>query len=408
VETSDILGVLPIKELEAGVNAMTHATGDSSWMAALYLNNLLNRLNTGNKGGELAKELQRIIAACDATQKQILQCRWDKDSFNGEKAQILDNEKRRKAAVQDGEDLKTYYEGELCEVKAKLSRAEADEKSYTWRMFGNSVSIWQADVALAKEKIGRYNREIAEMEKKIEGCGKDVQGARMEEEKAGICRALANNKASIDQQEALIQTLTEREGKLQQAKIAKTNKLASLLQDTDCDSVNELLDAMDAMKTVGQAGVAHNQTGAVVLSGWLKDLNFLSSCLSKMIKDDITLDKQKKIVACLKKWTHKEEQVFCEFLRHMRPLTSIPAAALQSQRSNLDCSAIDFDTEKQVDVVAELSGFEVMPELQDVPTEEIDALCERLLAAPDVEAVVGPVVIDIPPATSDGLSLEVD
>lgn len=370
--------VLPLNELTKSVVEMTRATSNSTWMSDLYLQNLLNKLNAGHKSHFLAEEVQAVLQNIELTVSAIDKCQIAKEHANGDKQQILENAKRMKDMMEDGSNMKTYYENELRETRKQLENAEADEKRYTYNCYGPFSWVWQNDVNLAKEKVTRYTAKIQKLEEQMKKCSDEANEMRAQEEKMQISRELAKAEATIISEKNKIEQGNEKKQNLEKLRDEKLKKLVKLMKENGCDTIDEMLNAMDAMKAVGQASASQSQRGAVVLEGWIKDLNFLAVGLNRMARAK-TLKNQRSILNTLRNWTRKEDNVFCEWLRRISPLTHIPFLETREpyRRTNLPvfnndeiAKTIEWDEPRQAQIQengadTSFADVEVAPEAEE-------------------------------------------
>merc|ERR1711937_495996 len=132
-------------------------------MSTLHLGNLLNKLNAGHKGSLIANELQQLNGNIATQSDAINQCMVEKDALNGEKAQLLRNDKTMKEIRQSSAGVKTYHEMEREQIKTQCQAAEADLKNFTYKCYGPFKWVWQNDVDLAKSRVDRYTAKLEEI-----------------------------------------------------------------------------------------------------------------------------------------------------------------------------------------------------------------------------------------------------
>merc|ERR1711972_1174364 len=90
-------------------------------------------------------------------------------ALRGEMAELKEKEKNLADAKHGQDNHLKYLEKQLEDTQQKLLKATADEKNYTWWMYGSRVYVWENDVKLAKQKVARYTELQATLEDRIEG-----------------------------------------------------------------------------------------------------------------------------------------------------------------------------------------------------------------------------------------------
>lgn len=404
--------VLPLNEVTRNVITMTRATANSTWMSTLYLGNLLNKLNAGHKGSLIANELQQLNGNIATQSDAINQCMVEKDTLNGEKAQLLQNDKTMKDIRQGSAGVKTYHEKEREQIKTQCQAAEADLKNFTYKCYGPFKWVWQNDVDLAKSKVDRYTAKLEEINKKIEECVETDRELQMEEMRMNLCKEMAKVEAGINNADRKLVAGRAKKEELEKVRDEKLKKLVFLCKENGCESIDELLDAMDAMKSVGAVGSSISTTGAVVLEGWIKDLNFLGVSLERMSRGK-DLASQRRVLQVLKDFIQKPENQFCEFLRVMTPLTNIPSLETREpyQRTNLPIFNAS-EIAKTIDWEAEQAALPATnTDWADVPVAQADEdqLYERMVRSDEpLEMLVSPVEEPManPVNLSDGVDLD--
>jgi len=285
-------------------------------------------------------------------------------------------------------------------------------KNFTYKCYGPFKWVWQNDVDLAKSRVDRYTAKLEEINKKIEECVETDRELQMEEMRMSLCKEMAKVEAGINNADRKLAAGRAKKEELEKVRDEKLKKLVFLCKENGCDSIDELLDAMDAMKSVGAVGSSISTTGAVVLEGWIKDLNFLGVSLERMSRGK-DLASQRRVLQVLKDFIQKPENQFCEFLRVMTPLTNIPSLETREpyQRTNLPI----FNTSeiaKTIDWEAEQAALPATnTDWADVPVAQADEdqLYERMVRSDEpLEMLVSPVEEPManPVNLSDGIDLD--
>lgn len=417
IPKEELEAVLPLKELTMHVVEMTKAMANSGWMSALFLENLLNKLNAGTQAQDLANQVQKTLKTIDALNGKIREWEVEKVNHNAEKQQVLKDQADMEAILRDGQNMVDYYESLIQETKALLTAAEADEKRYTYNCYGPFSWVWQNDVNLAKEKVRRYNDKLQDLFAKKIDAGSQKNETQERQATKELAKKLALHEGNLtlidknlDQAEAQMKDLIKtRDGKYQ--------RLVIMMKHQGCESVDQMLNAMDAMKSVGQSGATQSMTGQVVVEGWVKDLNFFAVALNRMARAK-ALTEQIVIIENLKKWTRDPENVFCEWLRCIVPLTSIPFISdpgnpyISVDLPVLDVEKIaeniDWSKHEEPPLPTGLVDLDWVE--RTVPPSEVDAIEERLTRdghAPWQETVTPVQLPSTEPAAaqSDGVDL---
>merc|ERR1712084_80653 len=149
-------------------------------------------------GSLIANELQQLNGNIATQSDAINQCMVEKDTLNGEKAQLLQNDKTMKDIRQGSAGVKTYHEKEREQVKTQLQAGEADLKNFTYKCYGPFKWVWQNDVDLEKSKVDRYTAKLEEINKKIEECVETDRELQMEEMRMNLCKEMAKVEAGIN------------------------------------------------------------------------------------------------------------------------------------------------------------------------------------------------------------------
>lgn len=217
----------------------------------------------------------------------------------------------------------TALQAECRDVEGKLRKAEQQEHDYNYRCYGPFKWVWENDVALAKEKVKRYQAQIKEMQDKIQQAseaatsfemgvqGKEATRKRVEVEE--MVKVYRQNETSVH----------GKMKKIEKALAMAGAKLNALVKQEGKESCAHLLDSMAAMREVGQCGLQAAGTSEVMVSGWVKDVNFLGMTLSYLARKARTLGEQKQMLETLKKWTDDENNVLCVFMKAAPPVMDL-------------------------------------------------------------------------------------
>jgi len=219
-----------------------------------------------------------------------------------------------------------YLEHSLTDVQNKLDKAVADEKSFTWWMFGSRVYMYQNDVALAKEKIANYTRQQEELERRIaslkNGSDDAIKIMHMEAEKSAkdlktAQERLGNQDIKLAQEQ---RELSDLETNIKDC-LTRINKK---LVDENRASVKHMLEASIAINSFAQQAVSAASVARTGSRGW-KDTFAQIKDIVEYIEDAEDFKEQETLVYKFKKIIEADQVPAWQFIRESRPpMTLIP------------------------------------------------------------------------------------
>ena len=168
VDESKMKKALKLDDLEEAVKVLAEPRQDLIKEARTLLHNI----HLSNP--RLPHRLLGDGEPCD-TDRQLAEPQKKEDERAGKKAEASRHRAQNALRLQQLQKAKggvqehlEYCQCQLNRVEQQLGAARDDEKNYTWWMFGARSYMWANDVKLAKDKVETFNKQKAELERRIE------------------------------------------------------------------------------------------------------------------------------------------------------------------------------------------------------------------------------------------------
>jgi len=327
----------------------------------------------------LSNKLQDITEQKENCLAELQELKMTVASAEGEHQGAIVQEKAYKAAAGRKELVEQALKAELVEVEGKLRKSEQQEHDYNYRCYGPFRWVWENDVALAKEKVHRYKAQMQELQQKILAASQAVSDFELGAQGKEATRA----RVEVEERLKLHrQNLTNTQSKLEKIERAQAivgAKMSLLLKQEGKESCDHLLDAMAAMKDVGRCGLQAAGTNEVMVSGWVKDLNFLAMALSVLARKAPTLNEQKQCLQTIINWADDDANSLSKFMKTAPPVMDLSSCySFEDYQSSNKRRRTTVMTSDVTD--AEMNA--ILEELKQPVTQEVN------MQAPEMQAIV--------------------
>ena len=256
VDEAKLNRALGINALKKDMEVLTSAKGKHIVMVArIFLHNvkksnprLTHVYHLIEKADEESKRHADLVSI--AREKMADLARW-----TAEERRLKAKLANLAAAKQGREASKRYLEKELNKMDSNLKEALADQKSFTYWMFGSRAHVWENDVKLATRKVEEYTAHKASLEHRLQrllhGSDDEVKALQKEEEEAKgaygettvlLAAAVAVNKKAEDEVDGVgksvraledeIKSKLDQEGCVSFEQLIRANKVLNSFADS--------------------------------------------------------------------------------------------------------------------------------------------------------------------------------
>jgi len=394
----EISDVLPVNEV-AKASASLCAGQEEILVASKLLFGNVNRLQ--HKGGTaqyLAKGLEDVSTEIETLENKAHETKLKVGELRGELEGNIAMEKAFAACEGRKQDLLDALKVELKAVEGKLKTAEQQEHDYNYRCYGPFKWVWENDVKLAKEKVIRYKEQVDRLKEQIKVASEAAGDMDLATQRTQVLKTRVHTQEQITAQEQVLDRIRGKitAGEKQQARIQ--TKLELLLKEEGKESCEQLLDAMAAIRSVGETSVSARNTGEVMVTGWVKDLEFLAMSLSWLARKCKTIDSQRSCLRRLQQWADEPTNKLARFMKQVPPITDLTTTfSFESSRPQSAKPKAIVATTGEGDLSeADIQQFLNDLRKTDVPAEVNLAVVEQRVQA--IENGSEPSATDLPPA----------
>lgn len=375
----EISEVLPVNEVAKAAKNLCAGQHEMLLASSIFMGNINRFQHKGGLAEALSNKLQDVTEQMEKCVAELQELKVTIANAEGEHQGAIVHEKAYKAAAGRKELVEQALKAELLEVEGKLRKSEQQEHDYNYRCYGPFKWVWENDVALAKEKVHRYRAQMRELEQKISAASQAVSDFELGAQVKEATRA----RVEVEEQLKLHrQNLTNMQSKLEKIERAQAivgAKMNLLLKQEGKESCDHLLDAMAAMKDVGRCGLQAAGTNEVMVSGWVKDLNFLGMALSFLARRAPTLNEQKRCLQTIINWANDDTNSLSKFMKTAPPVMDLSSCYsfedYQTSNKRRRTTVITSDVTD-----AEMNA--ILDELKQTVTQEVN------MQAPEMQAIV--------------------
>jgi len=363
VPLAEFAQILPINDISKAVKNLTQQSTASVFMSDLYLHNIYEvQANSGALKG-LTRKLEKVTDKLHEAEAKLRDFLTQRNDWQAKLEQAAADDAVMQR-VQNSEDgMKKYYQEQLDQVSRKLAEAEKQEHDYTYRMYGFFRNVWENDVKLAKEKVQRFTANKMELERKIMEVNDSNNRSMLDSCAQKTVEAAVKAREMLKQWDDAIERANVDVKKWIDMESNTVRQIAVIVKRQGGGDVDTFLDTMDAMKAAGKSSSTAVGGGKVVVSGWVRDLNFIGLLVTKMGRAR-TLDKQLQAYHALRAFTSNPDNMLCMLLQHAQPISDIGdssgSLALPERRTTALINLDDVD-------VGDIEEDAPLPELEDIP-----------------------------------------
>lgn len=242
--------------------------------AQLFLHNVYRSSKLSSQVDAIMEEINDHEKKFDEKIVSIQTMQLEEAKLMGALACFKKKKDNMKSARGGMQELLGYYEKQLARVNQDIEKAAADEKNYTWWMYGFRTHVWENDVALAKAKIKRYGDEKVELERLI---------GDIKSHKADHVQTLDKEMEQIEEKtqrkttdlENLRHNLVSKEKEAKALEQTITNlkaKVESIVQGEGKESVKHLFLARQALNDFAHVAKASAALSTMTIADWQQDL----------------------------------------------------------------------------------------------------------------------------------------
>jgi len=306
----EISAVLPVNELAKASMGMQKGVNGLLSRADFFLGNVNRSMCVGGRAEALNRTLVLEAEELRKEEESLWNTSSEVSAAKGEFQNALALEHAWNEASASKQSTVEFWEGQRTEAMSRLKSYTKQEHDYNYRCYGPFQYMWENDVALARTNVERTTAEIARFEQQIEN-----DKAKHEEQSKAVATSNVI-RARVEAEELLKQLhaqkdMREKNLNKRKEKVAKlTAQLSHILAKENKTDIDHLLDAQDALQKLANSGQQGSSKNDVFTSGWLKDLNFLATILSKMARETKTLQDQRKMLDIVIKWADDDTNVF--------------------------------------------------------------------------------------------------
>jgi len=369
--------VLPVNEVATAAKHLCAGQEDMMTASSLLMGNI-NRLQyKGGKAEALVRKLEELTDEVENLQGECYRQKVKVAGLRGELEQALAMEKVFAASAGQKQAILDALNVELKGIEEKLRKSEQQEHDYTFRCYGPFSWVWENDVKLAKEKVHRYQQQAVQMKAQIAAASSAAGDTDLARQQAEVTKKRVESEEQLKVDEDVVSKQQEKI-KLGEKTIAVVQtKLELFLKREGKESSQELFDAMAALSILGTSSVSANNNNEVMVSGWVKDLNFMGMSLSWMARKCKTIEQQRRCLTTIREWAEKDDNKLAKFMKQVPPIMDLTSLYSfedtknnSSKRRKITTSVEELSDEELAQIVAELKEPVRVPEINRAVVEQ--------------------------------------
>jgi len=341
VEAKKMKGKLRLGDLEGAIQTLSSTKSKELVEGA---RSFLHEVRSSNPKLTKVQEEMRQIEEEDITiqslEQQLASCKSDVVQIQGKVKELEARATNIANSKRGGEASMLYYEEELTGAKSSLADARADEKRYTYWMFGPFESVWKNDVELAKKKVSTYTSKVAELEdliSKMKSGDSDV-ATRLNAEEESNARELEEARGNAKMKQAAEETVQKKQDAAKERRTALFDKIKGTVDKEGYASAKHFLAANKAMNKVADCVSRAAVENRASRAEWVRSLMDVKDLLDYVVRAD-SLKEQKMLLWKLRKTCASNKVPILQLIRDSRvpatlevtnyPYTSDPASEIQ-------------------------------------------------------------------------------
>jgi len=327
----EMLTLLNAKQINKAVKRLQIVDNGTVSMGEMFLLQINNRQQASG-------QVKALVDAVTQTSQQLSQRTQKLEGLEVDKSRcdaVVEDAKTQKTMLEElgrvEDSTSKYLEQQLQIAKARKAEYEADEKQYTYRMYGAWVNMWRNDVDLAKQKVKDYEQKIQQIEAQLRECTKEKSASIKKQIVETNTQHIREAECQAAQAVESIRRTKINIDNLEKKLALDQLRLERLVRKDGKFSVQHLLQANEAKEMLARVTCNTESTSDVFACGWQKELGEISILMAKCLEAK-KLPTQKKILQKLLAHITSEKPLF-QILRHSRPLMSLMPTQIDYQPS---------------------------------------------------------------------------